>query len=127
LVKKVAVTYDLSALPPSLILSFNVLRRKLERSGYEIEVVLRPLNGLPPDVDLVFVPEEMQAAAQQAVPGARLMPLVPDASHQPAYDELLQHLEAGQEMCASRRQEGDNATEATRRVIMRYRGHERID
>ncbi len=127
LVKKVAVAYDLNALPPSLIQSFNVLRRKLERSGYDLEVVLRPLRGLSPEVDVLFVPAELLEAAQQAAPGVWIMPLVPNASHQPAYDELLRQLEAGEEIHAVRREAGVDGSAGTRRVVMRYRGNERID
>ncbi|MGQ0605065.1 MAG: hypothetical protein ACT4QE_25580 [Anaerolineales bacterium] len=126
LVKKVAVAYDLKALPPSLIQSFNVLRRKLERSGYNLEVVLRPLRGLSPDVDVLFVPEGLLEAAQEAAPGVRIMPLVPNASHQPAYDEFLRLLEAGEEIHAVRREAGVDGSTGTRRIVMRYRGNERI-
>ncbi len=127
LVTKVAVAYELNALPPYLIQSFNVLRRKLERSGYQIEAVLRPLRSLPPEVDVVFVSADLQAAAELAAPAARIMPLAPDASHQPAYDELLGLLKAGQQLCAVRRPAGGEASDSAHRPTMRYRGHERID
>ena len=127
LVRKIAVAYDLNALPPSLIQSFNVLRRKLERSGYHIEVVLRPLRALPPDIDVLCISAEMLDTARSAAPGVRIMPLAPETSHQPVYDELLQQLDAGQEIYALRRQEGVDPSDGTRRVIMRYRGNERID
>ena len=126
LIKKIAVAYDLKALPLILIQSYNVLRRRIERAGFRIEVILRPLTGLPPEVEVVFVPEERVEAARQAAPEARLMLLVTGTTHQPAYDELLQQLNAGQEIYALR-QEGETDQEGRpRRVIVRYRGNERI-
>jgi hypothetical protein len=63
LIKKIAVAYDLNALPLTLIQSYNVLRRRIERAGFKIEAIMRPLTDLPPEVDVVFVPEERAEAA----------------------------------------------------------------
>lgn len=127
LVKKVAVAYDLNALPPTLIRSFSVLRRKLERAGFQIEVVLCPLTQLPPDVDVLFVSDQLVESARQVKAEVCVMPLILSGTHQPAFDELLQQLDAGQTIYALRREETAGSSGAARRVIMRYRGHQRID
>jgi mannitol-specific phosphotransferase system IIBC component len=126
LVKKVVVAYDLNALPPTLIRNFSVLRRKLERAGFKVEVVLRPLTQLPPEADVLFVPDALVEAAQAAAPGARVMPLALSAPHPPAFDDLVQQLNAGQELYALRVEEGSDQPDTPRRVIVRYRGHERL-
>ena len=122
LVSKIVIGYDLSALPPSLIRSFTLLRGRLARKRFKIEVVLRPLSQLPPDTDVLFVPAELVQAAHQVAPAeARVMPLNASTSRQPAYDELTRLLEAGQEMYALPVEE-----QSGRGVIVHYRGNERI-
>jgi mannitol-specific phosphotransferase system IIBC component len=126
LVKKVAVAYDLNALPPALIRSHSILRRKLERAGFRIEVVMRPLSQLPPAVDVLFVADELVESARQILPEAQVMLLDLSQVHQPAFDELLQQLNSGQALYALRVEEGDDQTGASRRVVVRYRGNEKL-
>lgn len=126
LVKKVAVAYALNALPPALIRSYSVLRRKLERAGFRIEVVMRPLDQLPPDVDVLFVADELVESARQVAPEAQVMPLDLTQVHQPAFDELLQQLNSGQALYALRVEGGDDQADAPRRVVVRYRGNEKL-
>ncbi len=52
-------------------------------------MVLRPLTQLPPDADVLFVPDELVHAAQAEAPGARVMPLALSAPHQPAFDDIV--------------------------------------
>jgi hypothetical protein len=54
------------------------------------------------------------------------MLLVTGTTHQPAYDELLQQLDAGQEIYALRREGEANQEGKPRRIVVRYRGNERI-
>lgn len=126
LVKKVVVAYDLNALPPALIRSYSVLRRKLERAGFRIEVVMRPLSQLPPDVDVLFVADELVESARQILPEALVMLLDLTQVHQPAFDELSQQLNSGQALYALRVEEGSDQADATRRVVVRYRGNEKL-
>lgn len=126
LVKKAAVAYDLNALPPALIRSYSILRRKLERAGFRIEVVMRPLSQLPPDVDVLFVADELVESARQILPEAQVMLLDLAQVHQPAFDELLQQLNSGQALYALRVEEGDDQADASRRVVVRYRGNEKL-
>ncbi len=125
LVKKVVVAYELKALPLSLIQSFNVLRRKVERAGYQVEVALRPLTDLPPEVDVLFVAEELMESARSIAPEVRLAPLNAAVIHQPAYDDFLEKLNAGQELYATR--PAAEPTGAPQKVVVRYRGNERIN
>jgi hypothetical protein len=89
--------------------------------------LLRPLKDLSPDVDMVFIPEGMLGAARRFVAEDRIMSLVPGASYQPAFDEFLQQLEAGQELSAPRAADEAAPPGGKRRVIVRYRGSQRID
>ena len=65
LIKKVAVGYDLTAMPPAIIRCFTMLRSKLERAGYAIEVGMRPVTALPPDLDVLFVSAELAERAAE--------------------------------------------------------------
>jgi hypothetical protein len=129
LVRKIVVAYELSALPPALIRSSVVLRRKLERAGFKIEVLLRPLSQLPPDMDVLFVPAEIREIAQRAAPET-IPVLTFDAttSYQAVFDKLLQQLQAGKEFYALHAKEKDDqdGSGEARGIMMRYRGHEKI-
>ena len=122
LIKKVVIGYELKALPPALIRSLTLLRGKLARKRYKIEVSLCPLSQLPPDADVLFVPGGLLEAAEQAAPAAAwVAPLDTATTQQVIFDELLQRLAAGQEMYALLVEE-----QPGRGVIVRYRGNERI-
>lgn len=124
-VAKIVVAYDMLSLPPYVIRCCSVLRRKLERAQLEVHVLMRPLSDLPADADVIFAPAALAAAAQAAVPGAQVLPLVPEASYQPAFDGLLEQLTAGQGLRAQRTGPADGRRAARRTV--RYRGSERLD
>jgi mannitol-specific phosphotransferase system IIBC component len=122
----VAVIYDLKdGLPPYVIRSSNVLRRKLERARFKVQVQMRPLSNLPPDVEVVFAPKDLLETAGQAAPGSQVMPLEPEASYQPAFDMLLEQLASGQALHAQRLEPEDK--KAPGRRIVRYRGSERLE
>jgi hypothetical protein len=125
LIRKVAVGYDLNALPPSVIRCFTLLRRKLERAGYQIEVGLRPLADLPADLDVLFVSSELVPSARLALPAGEVKCLNLAAGHQTAFDELLSELDSGQKL-GVRLPAGDDPSAGQRREIQRYRGHDRV-
>jgi hypothetical protein len=127
LLKKIVLGYELPALPTFLMRSFMLLRSKLGRAGFQIEVVLRPLNQLPPDTDLLFVPTGLVEAARQAAPPtAWVVPLTASTAQQPAYDELLKQLEAGQVIYALRVEAGEHQSGSRPGTIVRYRGYTRL-
>lgn len=123
LITKVVVAYDLASLPPYVIRCCSVLRRKLERVQLQVHVLMRPLSDLPADADVIFAPAALVAAAQAAVPGAQVLPLVAEASHQPAFEALLTQLAEGRTWRAQR----SAPTADLGRRIVRYRGNERLD
>jgi hypothetical protein len=127
LVRRVAIGYDMEAhgLPPYVIRCTGVLRRKLERAQFKVHVAMRPLSGLPADVDVVIAPEEHLEAVRQVLPEAVALPLMPEASYQPAFDELLKELAGGQALRAERLEPEDK--QSPKRRIVRYRGSERLD
>lgn len=126
LVKKVVVGYMLPSLPPFLMRSFILLRSKLARAGFRVEVVLRPIIQLPPDTDLLFVPVELVQTARQAVPEVQVVPLTARTAQQPAYEVLLKQLQAGQELYALRVEVGEDPSGSRGGSIVRYRGYTRI-
>lgn len=126
LVQSVVVGYDLNALPPALIRAFMVLRRKVERAGFQVEVSLRALPDLPPELDVLFVAGELVAAAQQRRPGVEVRGLDLGAGHQPAFDQFVDQLQAGQTHRALPRLSGDAQPASAQRVTVRYRGNSRL-
>ena len=125
LIKKIVVGYKLPALPTFLMRSFILLRSKLARAGFHIEVALAPLNELPSEVDLLFVPRELLAEAQQLVPTDKVIPLITTTAQQAAYDELVAQLEAGKVLYAPPLVEVAPAT-SDGRVTVHYRGYTRL-
>jgi hypothetical protein len=126
LVKKVVIGYKLPALPTFLMRSFILLRSKLARVGFRVEVILSPLDQLPSDIDLLFVPTELIEAASQAAPGARVIPLTASTAQQPAYDDLLKQLKTGQTFYALRVEDEEKQLRPENRMIVRYRGYRRL-
>jgi hypothetical protein len=54
------------------------------------------------------------------------MPLALTEARPPAFDELLQQLDSGQELYALRVEGESDQPDAPRRIVVRYRGHERL-
>jgi hypothetical protein len=122
LVKKIVIGYQLPTMPSFLIQGLLLLRSKLARAGFQVEVALCPLNQLPADTNILFVPVELvdlagQAASQQT----QVIPLTATTAQQPAYNELLERLKVGQELYAAVRAESESEGD-----IIRYRGYTRI-
>jgi hypothetical protein len=126
LIKKVAVGYDLTAMPPAIIRCFTLLRSKLERAGYAIEVGMRPVTDLPPDLDVLFVSAELAERARKALPALEIKLLHLQSGQQVAFDEFMRELETGQKHGARPAPPGEGQSDSPRREIQRYRGHERI-
>lgn len=126
LVKKVVIGYKLPALPTFLMRSFILLRNKLARAGFRVEVIISPLDQLPPNTDLLFVPTELIEAANQVAPEAWVIPLTASTAQQPAYDDLMKQLEAGQTLYALRVEDGEAQLRPEDRMIVRYRGYRRL-
>ena len=127
LIKKVVIGYDLTALPPTLIRGLTLLRGKLARKRFRIEVILCPLTQLPPDTDVLFVPAGLLEAARQAAPAAVWVAALNAATtQQTVFDELIERLEAGQDLAALPVDESADASSPEGSVIVRYRGNERI-
>jgi hypothetical protein len=122
LVKKVVIGYKLPAMPSFLMQGLLLLRSKLARSGFQVEVALYPLTQLPPDTDILFVPVELvDTAGQVASPQTQVVPLTAATAQQPAYNELLEQLKAGQELYALVREESEPDE-----AVVRYRGYTRL-
>ncbi|MFQ5613989.1 MAG: hypothetical protein ACE5H9_17850 [Anaerolineae bacterium] len=126
LVKKVVVAYDLHALPASLMQSFILLRAKLARAGFKIEVGLSPLSRLPPDIDVLFVPAGLVEAARRAAPEVQVIAMTASTAQQPAYNEFVEQLQAGREMTAQRAEDAPDPVGSRGGKIVRYRGNRRV-
>jgi mannitol-specific phosphotransferase system IIBC component len=128
-IKKIVITYHLQALPPALIRSFTLLRGKMRRKRLRIEVVLLPLQKIPEDADVLFVPEELLEEARQAAPLAKRIALLDTTqTYQASFDKLISDLEDGTEIFARSIDEAGSLEKrgAQGGVIVRYRGSERI-
>jgi hypothetical protein len=122
LVKRVAIGYKLPALPSFLMQGLLLLRSKLARAGFQVEAALYPLTQLPSDTDILFVPVELvDIAGQVASPQTQVIPLTTATAQQPAYNELLERLKAGQELYALVREESEPDG-----AVVRYRGYTRL-
>jgi len=92
-------------------------------------VVLLPLQKIPEDADVLFVPEDLLEEARQAAPLAKRIALL-DATqtYQASFDKLISDLEDGTEIFARSIDEAGSLEKrgAQGGVIMRYRGSERI-
>jgi mannitol-specific phosphotransferase system IIBC component len=64
------------------------MRNRITQSGLDIEVRLSSLSDLPPDAHTLIVPYELEAAARQAAPNARVYALA-EMVNAPIYDELV--------------------------------------
>jgi mannitol-specific phosphotransferase system IIBC component len=121
-VRRIVFGYDIDFFPGLLIVGCNQLKRKLERAGFDVRVGTFPLDHLPPDTDIIFVPSELDAMARKAAPQCRIESLDSLLNH-PAYNQLVEQLERGTEwtappLAAHSDEEGQ---------IMQYRGYQRID
>ena len=129
LVRKIVIGFDLEFMPPSLVRNFTLLRGKIARKRLRIDVALGAITKLPPNTDVLFVPEELLEKAQQIVsPDIRISGLTSKKTYQTAFDKLLKELEEGNEIFAERLAEAETLEKigAKGGVIMRYRGSERI-
>lgn len=127
LVEKIVVGYAVHSLPSVLVRSFTLLRGKLARAGFKIEVDLCPLTQLPAGTDLLLVLGELEETAREAAPpGVRVVPLIASTAHQPAYDELVTQLREGRKIYAFPAEAEDEYAEAERGDVVRYRGYMRI-
>lgn len=122
LIKKIVIGYKLPAMPSFLMQGLLLLRNKLVRAGFQVEVTLCPLNQLPPDTDILFVPVDLADLAGQVVsPQTQVIPLTVATAQQRAYSELLERLKAGQELYALCAEEPESES-----AIVRYRGYMRL-
>jgi mannitol-specific phosphotransferase system IIBC component len=124
ILRRIVFAYTVDFFPGMLILGHNQLKRMLARNGFDVKVSMAPLNDLPPDVDMVFVPPELAEAARQAVPHGRVEVLESPLNH-PRYDALIRQLGEGIEWTAARVVEQASTEESGQMV--RYRGYERIE
>lgn len=129
-IQKIVIAYHLQTLPPTLIRSFTLLRGRVRRKRYRLEVVLLPLQKVPADTDVLFVPEELLEAARQAAPQVERIALLDTSqTHQASFDRLFSDLEEGSLIFARSVDEAGSLEKRGPKggVIMRYRGSERID
>ena len=121
--RRIAFGYTLDAFPGNLIVACHQLKRKLERAGFSVVVATCPLSALPPDTDIVFVPEALAEAARQAAPQCRIEVLDHLLNH-PAYNALVAQLAEGGEWSAERLAAPADPDAGE---IQTYRGYERVD
>ena len=136
LVRRVVWAYEVGVLPVPWLMGYKRLKATLERAGFAIRVDMLPLTGLPDDVDLLFVPDELAETARQAAPSVQVTALE-GRPEQTVFQALVDQLRAGTALAApsappatsipAAEEHGGAPPEAPRGTIVRYRGFERID
>jgi len=122
-IRRIVFGYSLNHFPSTIILGHNQLKRMLERACFAIKVTMAPLTDLPPDVDILFVPLELEQAAQAVLATARVY-VVEDMVNHPSYTILVQQLAEGVALTAARR---DEHTAENAENIITYRGYQRVE
>ncbi len=89
--RKIVFGFTLDVFPGLLIVGYEQVKRKVAEEGLGVQVMMARLNDLPPNVHTLFVPLELEQAARQAAPDARVVALDDLVSH-PMYDALIQEL-----------------------------------
>ena len=97
---RVVFGFTLDIFPGLLILGHNQFKRKAADAGLRVSVSMLALGELPPDVAVVFVPQELAEAARQAAPGATVVALDSFLNH-PAYKQIIAELQARQASLAT--------------------------
>lgn len=123
LVRRIVFGYTYDAFPGALIIGCNQLKRKMERAGFAVIVETAPLDALPPDTDIVFVPEALADAARHAAPQCRIETLDVLLNH-PSYNALVEQLTNGSDWTAER---AAPPADPSAGKIQTYRGYMRID
>ncbi|MBI5653762.1 MAG: hypothetical protein HZC40_25430 [Chloroflexi bacterium] len=123
-IKRIVFGYTHDFFPGALILGHNQLKRMIARAGFDIAVSFAPLSDLPAPVDILFVPAELAQVARTAAPSSQIQ-AIENFVNAPAYDQLIQQLNAGIAMRASRLSE--RVESDAEKNIVRYRGYERIE
>ena len=123
LIRLVGFGYALDFMPAPLLVGFNQLRRKVERAGLNVAVELVPLTDLPDELDILFVPSQLESAARAAWNHGQLIVLETYMNH-PAYSELVSRLQAGTEIYAG---PAAPTPPPDAPIIVHYRGNVRID
>ena len=125
LIRRIGFGYKLDFMPAPLIVGYHTLAKKIEQAGFNIKVLLVPLNDLSPDWDLVFVPKEFESDVAAILPAEQIIAL-DEFLNQPLYADLVRRLEAGTEIYAER-VDPNQAEKDRAGTIVRYRGYDRID
>jgi mannitol-specific phosphotransferase system IIBC component len=110
-------------MPAPLLVGYNRLRRKVERAGLNVAVELVPLSDLPSELDILFVPAPLEAAARSVWNAGPLIVLEAYHNH-PAYSELVSRLQQGTEIYALPMEPPPAPDEP---IILHYRGNVRVD
>lgn len=86
--KKFVFGFTVDVCPSLLFIGYDQMRNRITQAGLDIEVKLSSLTDLPPDTDALFVPSELETAARQIAPNARVYALA-EMINAPIYDELV--------------------------------------
>ena len=83
--------YSLDLLPGLLIVGYNQFKHKAVEAGLNVTVSLAPLNNLPPQAAVLFVPRELAELAQQTAPNCHIE-VLDNFLNQPIYNEIIKRL-----------------------------------
>lgn len=83
--------FTLDIFPAMLIVGYEQMKHKVEESGANAEVKMLPLDTLPINLHTLIVPVELEQAAHQAAPHARVIALA-EMVNAPVYDSVVHDL-----------------------------------
>jgi mannitol-specific phosphotransferase system IIBC component len=123
LLRRIVFGYTVECFPGMLILGYNQLKRMLARGEFDVKINLAPLNDLPSDTDILFVPPELREPAEHVT--CVQVQVLEDYLNHPAYTALMQQLNDGVGWRACKIAEPPAPEQNSQSV--RYRGYERIE
>lgn len=93
---RIVFGFTLDVFPAALILGYEQLKKRIAEAGLKYKVEMLPLNELPANIVMLFVPSELADSARQMVSGERVQAL-DDLVNNFAYDKLVEELKREQE------------------------------
>ncbi len=81
--------FTLDVFPGLLIVGYNQMKHKVAEAGINARVSMSALGDLPPGVDVLFVPPELEQVARAAAPGARVE-VLDNFLNYPGYNTLVE-------------------------------------
>ena len=87
--KRIVFGFTADVFPGPLILGYHQFKNKIAEAGIRATVSMLAIGDLPPDVDVLFVPHELAAAAAGAAPNSRIE-VLDTFQNNPVYNSIVE-------------------------------------